>query len=299
MLLISLSLRINLDLFFLHTESSFMKIAGVFRFNCALLMLTLSSLSISNSTQAQDRVNRAPMEMKQISNLNDAVGWVQNKAGQWESKKKTIPWRLNEDQKILHTVPEYALGIDNFDEYAFYFATYEGKQFVIFAKHFMEGSYYYPNIRKDWLPKYVTDAYAFNIEELSKLSKLNDGEVNHIAIDAFDFQRVMYSSKAAELAVIAKTIGPLNQKPEKIRLYIDVQPFSEKKITRFQIYNDDKSGNAFHYGGIRDNPYVDSKPLYGSGFAKLFEYCYYELGYDEFTRFLQTTLKLLATKETN
>lgn len=113
---------------------------------------------------------------------------MKNPAGQWESGKNKIPWRLAESNSILKGVRAYSLGADNFDEYGFYSATFNGESFYVLIKRFTSGSYAYPNIYKGWYdgPHYF--AYALTSQEAGKLRNIANGENNRILIKYFDFQ---------------------------------------------------------------------------------------------------------------
>lgn len=260
-------------------------------FNCKFHKTTIYFIfviallaSAFGSLEARERVNRSQLELKELSVLSSATGWMLSPAGEWESKKNRIPWHLDEKSSILKKVPEYALGTDNFKNYKFYRAEEGNQIFIVFVKTYKDGSYLYENIKEDWVDGVFTQAYAFELDELKKLQNLVDEKINKIEINAFDYEYIRFSDERKAIDVIKKNIG--YQAPDRFTntLIFEIFPEKSKKLTQFNIYN--KSSN-----GVRDNPYINGTSIFGSN--ELFKHCYYELPYDKFSSFLTEALKAL------
>lgn len=259
-------------------NSKFHKATYYFIFIIALLA------SAFGSVEARERVNRSQLELKELSVLSSATGWMLSPAGEWESQKNRIPWHLDEKLSILKKVPEYALGTDNFKNYKFYQAKEANKTFILFVKTYKDGWYLYENISEGWIDGIYTQAYAFELDELKKLQNLVDEKINKIELNAFDYEYITISSKSKAIDVIKKNIG--YQAPNKFTntLVFEIYPEKSKNLTQFNIYN--KCSN-----GVRNNPYINGTFTFGSN--ELFKRCYYEVSYDKFSLFIEDALKAL------
>lgn len=258
-----------------------------------ILALTLL-IFYSYKPFAQERVSRKPVELIPASYLTNATGWMLSPSGQWESAKNKIPYRLEAEYSSLKNRGTYSLGTDNFKKFNFYTAKTPANEFVVFTKTYTEGRYRYQNIREGWFDGTYTKAFAIELNEIKKLSDIKDGKVNRITLTAFDYMEVRMKRPAMALTDIKQNIALSGTKNREALLHFEIAPYKDKQITQFNIFDTTKmriGDISLDTIGVRNNPYIDDKSIFGS--EELFEHCYYETQHTLFSQFINDIIKKL------
>lgn len=136
-----------------------------------MVILIFSGTVLAGSFERTEVI--LPEISKQLSKLENVIGWTKLPEGHWLSRENRIPMYLSIDYEILQDHEKYSLGKDNFQLLELREMKYDTKDYYILYKHYTEGYYYYKYIEEDWNYLYYVDAYVFEKENLP-IIKLED-----------------------------------------------------------------------------------------------------------------------------
>ena len=239
-------------------------------------------LFVSLQLSAQQRVNKPlPIISKKPSSVlkKNISGWCKSIDGQWVSKKKTIPARLNSFDKKGYRKRYNKVGLDNFKDFRIYPVISGQDTLILLTKRFKDGFYKYRKSRKGWKTTRKCHYYIFNKHELDKLDALEDSLVQIVDFKLLDEGEVNYTYRGEIMNLIRQKVA-LKEDFGRV-LKLTLQPFTANNTLRFQICSMHQTHGEVD-GVLRDYR-IDGKSLYGS--PELFKHLYYEIDIDRFSIF--------------
>lgn len=190
---------------------------------------------------AQDRVNATAPKINRIAKgkLTEAVGWLQNDAGKWVSRKNKIPANIEEEYKSLIDFESDGLGEEreNFIYYEVRDITINDSVYGILIKKFKDGYYKYESINKGWMPQTSISYGIFRWSELDKVKNMEEDKVQIIKINLLYNNTDSYLDPNYSLGTIEQEVSKLVRSKDKPLfkedLYIAMQKY--KGNVRFMI----------------------------------------------------------------
>lgn len=258
--------------------------------NLKVMLMTLLMSLITVVCLAQTEISNTPLLIindKPSTSLNKASGWGLHENGQWVSIQN----------KIL-VLTKTVIEIDNFVSYEFRDIRINDTLYTLFIKKYKTGWWTYPTMYEGWNPTIDGVFFVIKKSDMDSL-KITKDTINLIKIN------VIYSGVLDNLAHKRqwddkicmdkiKTDISKQASNEKIKnaqsLVFHIAPYIDKNIVRFQIYSMSKLGSV---SAIR-NEYKPKDPNGKYGYEKLqiygtnrlFDYCYYEIDYQTFEKFI-------------
>jgi len=255
-----------------------------------IFVIVFNALSQERSVKAKPKISTAT-----IAQLNTATGWMLNKDEEWVSLKNTIPVSMLSEFSILLNYEKKGLGTDNFKYFKLKELIYNSNSYYILIKQYRDGFYNYPSIEEDWINQTSYFAYVFEKAELDKLANIEDGRINKIDINILDFTIIKWKSENEALNLIQTKLDLEKGAEATAKLVLHIAPYKDKNIVQFQIYNayvyESTYSNSTYIRGIIEEYKVgnllerDKQQVYYTD--DLFKYCYYEVDYSTFNKFLK------------
>jgi len=249
-------------------------------------------LFVMVTTISFGQTERASIPLPRIAttpsmSLTKATGWGLHENGQWISKANKIP-------ALTETVDE----VDNFVSYDFRDIRINDTLYTLFIKKYKTGWWTYPHIYSGWNSTIDGEFFVLKKSDIDSINITNDS-INLIKIKALywgGFDNVAYSRQWNETICINKIKTDITKQiSEKktcdMTLVLHIAPYKNKNIVRFQIYS--LSGynsvwtvsNAYEPKDPNGKYSWDKLKIYGTN--TLFDYCYYEIDYLTFSKFIK------------
>lgn len=255
------------------------------KFIKVLIFVVLSTISFGQTERVGIPVPKIATNPSSI--LTTAKGYGLHENGQWVSKQNKIP-------ALTETVDE----TDNFVSYDFRDIRINDTLYTLFIKKYKTGWWTYPHIYSGWNSTIDGEFFVFKKSDIDSL-KITVDSINLIKVKALywgGFDNVAYSRQWNESVCMNKIKTDITKQiSEKktcdITAVFHIAPYKSKNIVRFQIYSLTNYGSVFSI----TNEYEPKDPngkyswdklkIYGNN--KLFDYCYYEVDYLTFSKFIK------------
>jgi hypothetical protein len=220
--------------------------------------------------------------------LLKANGWGLHENGQWISEQNKIP-------ALTETVDE----VDNFVSYDLRDIRINDTLYTLFIKKYKTGWFTYPSIYSGWNSTIDGEFFVFKKSDIDSLKIIGDS-INLIKIKTLywgGFDNVAYSRQWNESVCMNKIKTDITKqisgkKVSDMSVVFHIAPYKSKNIVRFQIYS---LSGAYNLVWSISNEYKPKDPngkyswdelkIYGTN--KLFEFCYYEIDYSTFDKFMK------------
>lgn len=220
--------------------------------------------------------------------LNKATGWGLHENGQWISSVNKIPSLNNMNSEV-----------DNFVSYDFRDISINDTLYTLLLKKYNTGWWTYPSIYSGWNTTISGEYFVLNKADIDSIKIINDS-INlkifsakyHGYIDNAPMHKKW--NNATYIKDIQEDISAQISKNTQCdhRLVLHIAPYKSKNIVRFQIYS---SYGKYNIISTITDEYKPKDPngkyswdtikIYGTN--KLFDYCYYEIDYVTFSKFLK------------
>lgn len=240
----------------------------------------LLCLSLLVAAQPRDDMPLPYFSKKATSILKDDItGWSYSIDGQWISEEKTILPRFNSRDERKYNKLASGLGLDNIEELRIYPVSYGEDTLIMLVKLYREGSFKYKTTQKGWRTYLSAYYFLFELNELSKLNKIQDTATQNLTIRLKDGGWIKNVRKGKLLERIQEKM--LVKKRYGRNLVLMVQPYTEESVVRFHIFSYHEVFKDVE--GVRQDFILEGKSMYGS--PKLFDYIYYETPLSNFSDF--------------
>ncbi len=241
-------------------------------------------LFYDNPNKRPREINKKKAERREISyNACHIKGWRKNDVGRWVyNSSDSIPsFRARENDSIQGGKSDEMGWLKARD------FTHDGKDYTVILKigvHF--AGYKYKYIKRGAKYRSSIAYWIFAKSELEKLKNLEEGKANIVKI-----KLTASYFRHGEDEDVEEWIEnyPDQFKKSKLNpgtLYLNIRPFKEKDKAQFMLFVRKKSGavTGFH----SSQPFLPVSTLTS---AKLYNYAYYEVPFDDFRYFLPIDTK--------
>lgn len=252
---------------------------------------TLLIISFFN-LYGQERVNMNLPKVNStiIGQLSSATGWILNPEGQWVSGKNTIPDYLpSKYQASINSVYK-SQGTDNFISYQIRSLKIKERGYFILIKKFNDGYY---NRQNEWIHKNSVYYYVFDSLQFSRINSVKPDTLSLIQIEvAFSGELKWPVNDFLEIEQdLARQMNMSSDfRTANINLWFHFRPYKAKNLIQFQIYSTEGYYPIINGVISQHRPNNESESIYLT--PKVFDYCYYETGIENFKNLFGPDLHL-------